>query len=230
MPVVLTPGGGGGKGGLRWLAQRLRGTRQCLIWDRPNCGASGLTLGDTLLQPEPDLQVRVLGVALATRRQLTPRVAGGLPAPAAAQLGHGARYSSGQAQRRSRNGGASLTTPVLPHAQGSPMARGCRSSWCARVDAARRGALSTPAGQADAQRRRRRLPSTQRTSRRSYCSMSRTARRQPSGCRTSATSLHWTLVPRGAWRRLRRCHGTRSCARRTPTTGPGWKLWTPLGS
>ena len=32
VPIVLTPGGGGGKGGLRWLAQRLRGTRQCLIW------------------------------------------------------------------------------------------------------------------------------------------------------------------------------------------------------
>lgn len=50
LPVVLTPGGGGGKGGLRWLAQRLRGARQALIWDRPNCGASSLTLGDDLLQ------------------------------------------------------------------------------------------------------------------------------------------------------------------------------------
>jgi pimeloyl-ACP methyl ester carboxylesterase len=57
-PLVLTPGGGGGKGGLRWLAQRLRGGRQCLIWDRPNCGASGLTLGDDLKQPEPDMQAR----------------------------------------------------------------------------------------------------------------------------------------------------------------------------
>ena len=87
VPIVLTPGGGGGKGGLRWLAQRLRGTRQCLIWgardacrgtarscsrvgqpfapsDRPNCGASGLTLGDTLLQPEPDLQADYLHLLL----------------------------------------------------------------------------------------------------------------------------------------------------------------------
>jgi len=38
--------------------------------DRPNCGASGLTLGDTLLQPEPDLQVRVLRCSAAPR-QLT---------------------------------------------------------------------------------------------------------------------------------------------------------------
>ena len=39
VPIVLTPGGGGGKGGLRWLAQRLRGTRQCLIWGaRPRSG------------------------------------------------------------------------------------------------------------------------------------------------------------------------------------------------
>lgn len=57
-PIVLTPGGGGGKNGLRWLAQKLAklGDRQCLIWDRPNCGASGLTLGDDLRQPEPDMQ------------------------------------------------------------------------------------------------------------------------------------------------------------------------------
>jgi pimeloyl-ACP methyl ester carboxylesterase len=82
VPVVLTPGGGGGKGGLRWLAQRLRGTRQCLIWDRPNCGASGLTLGDSLLQPEPDLQVRADTAARALHR-LTSHLAGGLPALAA---------------------------------------------------------------------------------------------------------------------------------------------------
>jgi pimeloyl-ACP methyl ester carboxylesterase len=60
VPVVLTPGGGGGKGGFRWLAQRLRTQRQCLIWDRPNCGASGLTLGDDVRQPEPDMQADFL--------------------------------------------------------------------------------------------------------------------------------------------------------------------------
>ena len=89
VPVVLTPGGGGGKGGLRWLAQRLRGTRQCLIWDRPNCGASSLTLGDDLRQPEPDVQVRGPAAAWAhggtalqragcahAPRRLSARVAG----------------------------------------------------------------------------------------------------------------------------------------------------------
>jgi pimeloyl-ACP methyl ester carboxylesterase len=89
-PLVLTPGGGGGKGGLRWLAQRLRGGRQCLIWDRPNCGASGLTLGDDLRQPEPDMQARAVTArprggsqrcALTLPcRCLCPRPPGGLPA------------------------------------------------------------------------------------------------------------------------------------------------------
>jgi hypothetical protein len=108
VPVVLTPGGGGGKGGFRWLAQRLRDGRQCLIWDRPNCGSSGLTLGDDVLQPEPDLQARagrcgrarrrcVRLHAVALTRLLSP---GGLPARAAAHAGHGARHPAGQEQRR----------------------------------------------------------------------------------------------------------------------------------
>lgn len=89
VPVVLTPGGGGGKAGLRGLAQKLRGRRQCLVWDRPNCGASSLTLGDHPLQPEPDLQARARRVARLRRAaacaEVAPRAAaGGLPARAAA--------------------------------------------------------------------------------------------------------------------------------------------------
>jgi len=60
LPVVLTPGGGGGKGGFRWLAQRLKSGRQTLVWDRPNTGGSGMTLGDDERQPEFDLQADYL--------------------------------------------------------------------------------------------------------------------------------------------------------------------------
>lgn len=65
LPIVLTPGGGGGKGAFRWLALRLKKDRQVLLWDRPNCGHSGLTLGDTVCQPEPDLQADYLCALLA---------------------------------------------------------------------------------------------------------------------------------------------------------------------
>ena len=64
IPLVLTPGGGGGKGGFRWLAQRFKNGRQCFIWDRPNTGASGFTLGDDERQPEFDLQADYLHFAL----------------------------------------------------------------------------------------------------------------------------------------------------------------------
>ena len=60
LPLVLTPGGGGGKGGFRWLAQRFKSGRQCLVWDRPNTGASGYTLGEDERQPEFDMQADYL--------------------------------------------------------------------------------------------------------------------------------------------------------------------------
>ena len=57
-PVLLTPGGGGGRGAFRWLAQRLaRETgRRCIVHDRVNTGASTFTLGEQATQPEWDLQ------------------------------------------------------------------------------------------------------------------------------------------------------------------------------
>jgi pimeloyl-ACP methyl ester carboxylesterase len=58
VPLVLTPGGAGGRGAFRWLAQRLaRETgRRCLVHDRVNTGSSSLTLGEDAHQPEFDLQ------------------------------------------------------------------------------------------------------------------------------------------------------------------------------
>ena len=64
LPLVLTPGGGGGKGGFRWLAQRFKNGRQCLVWDRPNTGASGYTLGEDERQPEFDMQADFLHFTL----------------------------------------------------------------------------------------------------------------------------------------------------------------------
>jgi len=65
--IVLTPGGGGGRGGFRWLAHSLakKTGRCCLVWDRPNTGASSLTLGEEPTQPEFDLQADVLHLLLA---------------------------------------------------------------------------------------------------------------------------------------------------------------------
>ena len=80
VPIVLTPGGGGGKAGLRWLAQRLRGSRQALVWDRPNCGHSGMTLGDDLRQPEPDMQARRGAAGDAASRPLCASAVNAPPA------------------------------------------------------------------------------------------------------------------------------------------------------
>ena len=46
-PVVITPGGGGGRGALRWLAQRLKAGRKVIIWDR-RARAYGASGGFTL--------------------------------------------------------------------------------------------------------------------------------------------------------------------------------------
>jgi pimeloyl-ACP methyl ester carboxylesterase len=64
LPLVLTPGGGGGKGGFRSLAQRFKNGRQCLLWDSPNTGASGYTLGEDERQPEFDMQADYLHYTL----------------------------------------------------------------------------------------------------------------------------------------------------------------------
>jgi len=94
-PIVLTPGGGGGKNGLRWLAQKLArlGDRQCLIWDRPNCGASGLTLGDDLRQPEPDMQSDFLHELLG-ELGMSPAVLLGKSNGARLSLIHAVKYPS----------------------------------------------------------------------------------------------------------------------------------------